>query len=204
MGLFDRLRSTRNSSKGPVGVAVSAYLHPGDEDLEVVGESYRQDALWSMCSSTPGDRVRHEVVALLLPEPQNPHDPNAIAVHIDGGLVGYLARDTAVQYGPGLLALMARCGGHVALPGWVVGGGYREDGLGMLGVWLQHDPRDFGLEPEGRTRRVGPTTRPVASDGTMRTGFTEAWLTDVDDDSHDLSWFDELPDADSPAIAKLR
>lgn len=200
MGLFDRFRS--GGSAG--ATTVSAYLYPGDEDLEVVGESYRQDTLWSICSSAPGDRVRHEVVALLVPDPQNPHDPNAIAVHVDGGLVGYLARDTAVQYGPGLHALMARCDGQVALPGWVVGGGYRDDRLGMLGVWLEHDPRDFGLEPQGRTRWVGPATRPVAADGTMRTGFTEAWLTDVDDDSYDLSWFDELPDADRPAIALLR
>ena len=38
----------------------------------------------------------------------------------------------------------------------------------------------------------------------MRTGFTEAWLTDAEDDSYDLSWFNELPEADRPAIAKLR
>ena len=37
----------------------------------------------------------------------------------------------------------------------------------------------------------------------MRTGFTEAWLTDAEDDSYDLSWFNELPEADRPAIAKL-
>lgn len=38
----------------------------------------------------------------------------------------------------------------------------------------------------------------------MRTGFTEAWLTDAADDSYDLSWFNDLPEADRPAIAKLR
>jgi hypothetical protein len=38
----------------------------------------------------------------------------------------------------------------------------------------------------------------------MRTGFTEAWLTDAEDDSYDLSWFNDLPEADRPAIAKLR
>jgi hypothetical protein len=38
----------------------------------------------------------------------------------------------------------------------------------------------------------------------MRTGFTEAWLTDAEDDSYDLSWFNELPEAGRPAIAKLR
>jgi len=38
----------------------------------------------------------------------------------------------------------------------------------------------------------------------MRTGFTEAWLTDAEDDSYDLSWFNQLPEADRPAIAMLR
>ena len=35
----------------------------------------------------------------------------------------------------------------------------------------------------------------------MRAGSTEAWLADVDDDSYDVSWFNDLPDADRPAIA---
>ncbi len=35
----------------------------------------------------------------------------------------------------------------------------------------------------------------------MRTGFSEAWLTDLDDDAYDLSWFNDLPDADRLAIA---
>jgi len=38
----------------------------------------------------------------------------------------------------------------------------------------------------------------------MRTGFTEAWLTDAEEDSYDLSWFNQLPEADRPAIAMLR
>jgi len=38
----------------------------------------------------------------------------------------------------------------------------------------------------------------------MRTGFTEAWLTDAEDDSYDLSWFNDPPEADRPAIARLR
>jgi hypothetical protein len=38
----------------------------------------------------------------------------------------------------------------------------------------------------------------------MRTGFSEAWLTDLDDDSYDLSWFNHLPKGDQQAIADLR
>jgi hypothetical protein len=98
---------------------------------------------------------------------------------------------------------MLSCGGYVALRGVIVGGGYYPDGPGRLGVWLDHDARDFGLEPSG-SRWSGPAARAVPTAGTMRTGFTEAWLTDVEDDSYDLSWFNDLPDADRPAIAMLR
>jgi hypothetical protein len=74
----------------------------------------------------------------------------------------------------------------------------------MLGVWLKHDPTDFGVESSGSARQIGPASRPINLDGQMRTGFTEAWATDRDDDSYDLSWFNELPEGDRPAIAELR
>jgi hypothetical protein len=99
---------------------------------------------------------------------------------------------------------MGTCNGHVALRGVVVGGGYYPDGAGRLGVWLDHDPRDFGIESSRWSNRSGPAGRSTAPSGTMRTGFSEAWLTDAEDDSYDLSWFNNLPDADRPAIATLR
>lgn len=211
MGLFDRLKAARDPrSRQPVArslgpaTTVSAQLQGGDDDLEIVGEASYQDALWAICGGAEGDRIRHQVIAVLVPEPHNPHDPMAIAVHIEGHVVGYFARDVAVQYGPGLHALMARCGGYVALRGVIVGGGYYSDGPGRLGVWLDHDPTDFGLESTRGSRSSGPAARAVPTGGTMRTGFTEAWLTDVEDDSYDLSWFNDLPEADRPAIQMLR
>lgn len=211
MGLFDRLKAARDPARGrrdtspaPGVTTVSAHLLSGDDDLEIVGEASYQDALWAICNGSVGDRIRHQVVAVLVPEPHNPHDPCAVAVHVDGNVVGYFCRGDAVSYGPGLHALMARCGGFVALRGVIVGGGYYPDGPGRLGVWLDHDPRDFGLEPARGSGWSGPAGRAVQSGGPMRTGFTEAWLTDVEDDSYDLSWFNELPEADRPAIAMLR
>jgi hypothetical protein len=68
-------------------------------------------------------------------------------------------------------------------------------------IWLEHDPGDFGI----RSTSLGSAPPGYANaDGVMRTGFTEAWLTDAEDDSYDLSWFNDLPLADRPAIAKLR
>jgi HIRAN domain len=156
-----------------------------------------QDVLWTLCGGSLGDRIRHDITAVLVPEPDNPYDANAIAVRIGGDLIGYLPRDVAAQYISGLRELMSGSGAHVALRGVIVGGGYRGDGPGRLGVWLYHDPADFGIQPvrQGRT---------FAAEGAMRTGFSEAWRTDLEDDSYDLSWFDDLPAADVPAIAMLR
>jgi hypothetical protein len=197
MGLLDRLRGSR--AEAP---PVSVFLLGGQDDLEVVGELAYQAALWRLCGGTLGDRVRCNVVAVLVPEPTNPYDANAIAVQIDGQVVGYLSRATAQEYLPGLQQLMGVRGGYIALRGVIVGGGYYDDGPGRLGVWLEHSPADFGVHPASSWSPAAPGH--PSSDGVMRTGFTEAWLTDAEDDSYDLSWFNDLPEADRPAIAKLR
>jgi len=204
MGLLDRLRSGRGSSLSASAEppAISVSLLDGRDDLEVVGELAYQAALWRLCGGTVGERIRCGIVAVLVPEPTNRYDANAIAVQIDGNVVGYLPRATAQEYLPGLLHVMSARGGYVALRGVIVGGGYYDDGPGRLGVWLEHDPADFGVHSASLSRPVPPGHSSL--DGVMRTGFTEAWLTDAEDDSYDLSWFNDLPEADRPAIAKLR
>jgi len=172
---------------------VTARIFGGSETLEVVGESYRQDALWTIVDAARGTEVRHAIYALLYPETSNPHDSNTISVQVDGDLVGYLSREDAAVYRPGLLALMAQQEGkYIALEGWIVGGG---GGRSSLGVFLDHDPEDFGLSS---------SSPPPIHRGAMRSGFSEAWLADADDDDYDLSWFNELPDGDRAGIAKLR
>jgi hypothetical protein len=68
---------------------------------------------------------------------------------------------------------------------------------GMLGMWLTHDPADFGL-----AAIVPPP--PAALAGSMRTGLTEALLTDAEDDSYDLSWLHRLPSDALAAVRELR
>jgi hypothetical protein len=175
----------------------------GQDDLEIVGELAYQATLWRLCGgSVGGERVRCDIVAVLVPEPKNPYDANAIAVQIDSQVVGYLSRAKAQAYLPGLKHVMSMRGGYVALHGVIVGGGYYDDGPGRLGVWLEHDPADFGMHAPSFSHPT-PTGHTSAS-AAMRTGLTEAWLTDAGDDSYDLSWFNDLPEADRPAIAKLR
>ncbi|GAA0803103.1 HIRAN domain-containing protein [Spirilliplanes yamanashiensis] len=206
MGFLQRLLNRRRTDASPApadqeprspNTTLDVVLYDGSHDLEVVGESYYQEALWRAVGGRRTERVRHDIQAVLVAETDNPHDDNAISVWIDGMQVGHLSREDAAAYRTGLLALQAREGRSIALRGVIVGGGVRNDGPGFLGVWMSHDPADFGLAP------VVPP--PVASmRGAMRTGLTEALLTDAQDDSYDLSWLQRLPADPVPAIGSLR
>jgi len=176
---------------------VEVQLYEGREDLEVVGEASYQDNLWRIVGGrrSPDGRVREEVCAVLAAEPDNPYDANAVAVWIQGLKVGYLSREDARRYRPGLLALEQQHGKLIALAGAIAGGGMRADGPGRLGVFLEHDPVDFGLRPM-------PMNSPAGS--AMRTGLSDALATDATDDAYDLSWMGDLPPDDLRAIKMLR
>jgi hypothetical protein len=173
--------------------AQAATAFHGDETLEVVGESFYQDALWQLVGGFRIERVEAACQAVLTPEHANPHDANAIQVLIEGYLVGYLSRQDATVYLPGLKQLMMSCEtGHVALDGVIVGGGQRDDGIGYLGVFLHHSPADFGVAPHYTTG------------GTLRTGLSQAIATDRADESYDLSWLTTLADDGQAAVLQLR
>ena len=172
-------------------------LYEGREDLDVVGEASYQDNLWRIVGGhrAPDGRVREEVYAVLAAEPDNPYDANAVAVWIQGLKVGYLSREDARRYRSGLLALEQQHGKPIALAGVIAGGGMRADGPGRLGVFLEHDPADFGLRPMHMSPPSGLA---------MRTGLSDALVTDDADDSYDLRWMSDLPPDDLRAIKMLR
>jgi len=176
---------------------MSATLVEGGEDLEVVGESHYQENLWRLAGGRgrPDERVRADIMAVLAAELDNPYDANAISVWIDGLKVGYLSRDDALRHRPGLLELQEKHGRPVALAGVIAGGGLRDDGPGMLGVFLNYDPGEFGL-------RRAPVPAPAGS--RMRTGMSDALATDEADETYDLSWMKDLPANDTRAIPMLR
>jgi hypothetical protein len=169
---------------------MQATLLTGRETLEVVGESHYQANLWSIVGTQPtSEGTRCDGIAILVPEKTNPYDPNAIAVWINGLQVGYLSREDAAAYRPGLMKLMERQ--PVALEASIVGGG--RGGKPLLGVFLDHDPADFGLaEPS-----------PRQNEPALRTGFGAADTTDLLDDSYDLSWVDSLSEDSPRAIGQL-
>src|SRR5215470_5899682 len=61
---------------------LEAALYEGDETLDVVGESHHQEDLWAIVGGRRNDRVREDVVAILLPEVNNAYDENAISVWV--------------------------------------------------------------------------------------------------------------------------
>ena len=143
-GQYRQTRKEERPAWTQDGIEVT--LLDGNEDLEVVGESYYQENLWRLVGPRRRDeRVRHAIYAVLIAEDDNPYDANAVAVWVHGLKVGHLSRTDARRYRPGLLSLQRRYGQPVALNGAVVGSGIREDGPGRLGVFLRHEPTDFGL-----------------------------------------------------------
>lgn len=206
MGLFRK--GSRGARQGQGGFEVTymdrrpVWMHDrmevqlceGDVTLEVVGESFHQADLWHLVGGRGciEEYVRVEVHAVLAAEPDNPHDANAVSVWVGGRRVGHLSRNDASRYRPGLIVLERRYGRPIALEGVIVGGGMRDDGPGMLGVFLRHDPQDFGLPPK------------AASHTWFRTGLSNAAASDDADSSYDLSWMRNLPADEIQAIAALR
>lgn len=55
------------------------------------------------------------MTAYLIPEDDNPHDPKAVRVEVDGHKVGYLSRTNARRF-------RKRCKGPMDCPATIVGG----------------------------------------------------------------------------------
>jgi hypothetical protein len=111
---------------------------------EVTGESHRIAVLAGLMRTL--HEHHHEDVmaaALLVPEPTNRYDLNAIRVSIHDEPVGYIPREDASEVGRWLKRvsrsgrapyLLARLGGGWAHDGWI----------GPIGVTLEALPDDFG------------------------------------------------------------
>lgn len=76
--------------------------------VDVVGESHYKESLRSLFpAKLPADGSQSiDTTAILLPEPTNKHDPNAVMVLVQGKHVGYLAREDAARYAPVLNQLI--------------------------------------------------------------------------------------------------
>jgi len=136
MGLFDwlfpapRFQPTRTIPE-PVHLARGRGF-----TFEIVGEASYQGALNALCGGKCEDGHKLPTTAQLCFQEDNPHDPNAIVVLIDGKVVGYVPRDQA----PGMRSAILRCNPGerpVTCDAQVVGGWLRDDGdEGHYGVKL--------------------------------------------------------------------
>ncbi|CAM3395359.1 HIRAN domain-containing protein [Kibdelosporangium persicum] len=134
-----------------------------DGRVSVVGESYYQDALRvAVRGAVAGDDFHSHipVTAVLVPEPDNEWDENAVRIDLLLGQqtvkVGYLPSELAEEYQPDLLT-MHRNGKLGMCPARVAGGGDK-----YYGVYLHlASPRD--------TRIANGTEDPVIASQTDRT-----------------------------------
>jgi hypothetical protein len=70
-----------------------------DFPTHVAGESHYQSALETICGCRQEyGRATWTDDVQLIPENDNPYDPNAVRVAIEGRTVGYLSRADAVSY----------------------------------------------------------------------------------------------------------
>jgi hypothetical protein len=128
-------RMPRRRLRAAVGDQAPVTLD-GTTAVEVVGESRHQDDLLRLVGRRPYGGVEVTAVAELVPEPDNPADPAAVAVAIDGRPVGYLARDDARRLRATVVAARRTRGAATARA--VIRGGWdrgRSD-VGSLGVVL--------------------------------------------------------------------
>lgn len=95
-------------------------------EFEIVGESHHQPALAAIAGSDP-EGVNHHCQAVLVLDPTNPHDPNAVRVILEGRTVGHLGRDDAADYGE-RLAELGVAGRPALCPAYICGGFLLEDG----------------------------------------------------------------------------
>lgn len=126
--------SSTASSSGPL--AMNAIEFPGDGSFsfEIVGEAFYQAALERIAGGKTEDGVEVETPALLVPEPTNPHDHNAVAVQIFGHTVGYLSRPNAARYRAAHGLIPASCTALI-VGGWDRG----PEDQGHFGVKLDID-----------------------------------------------------------------
>jgi hypothetical protein len=116
-------------------VDVKEFLVEGDSLVPVVGTSHYQPALVELSGRQGDEEIRIEKVAVLVPEPDNPYDPNAIAVHIDRQLVGYLSRDENRRWQDVLQTLATH--DHQAAAEAMIAGRGPGGGTSNLGVFLR-------------------------------------------------------------------
>ncbi|MES2494645.1 MAG: hypothetical protein V4618_00895 [Pseudomonadota bacterium] len=116
--------------------------------FEVAGESYYQEALSEICGGACSGGHKLVVDAYLTVEHGNPHDQNAVAVHVGGHIVGRVPKSIALTVRNEVLAISST--GAARCKGKIVGGWKSDDGdTGHFGIKLSVS-RPLKLEKAAR------------------------------------------------------
>lgn len=86
----------------------------GADRIEVVGESYYEDALRRIVAGSDMSGGARVCLASLVPDPENPYDRNAVKVVIGDEHVGHLSRDLASLVAAPITAMAEDLGGVTA------------------------------------------------------------------------------------------
>lgn len=110
-------------------------------DIEIVGESFHADYIGGL-RRRYGDQ---EFEIVLVPEPENPYDHNAVAIYVDGAAVGHLSREMAPAWQPTVAAANSE-GFLVTGTASIWGGSPDKPNLGVFGAahWPGHGPAPRG------------------------------------------------------------
>gem|GEM_PF-1993167 len=137
-------RAQEEAGERQRGLDRAAGLLVGLYQPEVVGESFYQDAILRHVPSAEAGREGISVILELVAEPSNQYDRNAIAIHIDGVIVGHIDRDEAPVVG----AMLRKLGGGRGLRcrGTIRGGADYPFGVAIDGI---PDAYEFANEPSG-------------------------------------------------------
>lgn len=138
------------------GSAITFDRHPSHY-VDVVGESQHQSALERVAGGRTTDGARYpDHIAMLLPEPTNRFDTNAVRVLLvrggDAVLVGYLNREDAVSY-RSVIDRVAATGSLVMCHARLKGGWDRNISFGVMllvgAPWslMAELDRDVGADP---------------------------------------------------------
>lgn len=170
----------------------------GSYPMEVVGESNYQEAIQRVCGKHNRNGYDFKTEALVVREPSNPYDLNAVAVKMNDSTIGYLPRAQAQR----VSEQMKEDGiAHAACSATIVGGWRtNQHDEGHFGVRLAI-PRmgwiDFGLgkpapskqsTSPNKARKTKPPRPEAAEDGPLKGHWVVVWgAPDHGDIAHELA-----------------
>ncbi len=141
-------KSDASKRRVPKGTIVEIEDLPYDE-YEIVGESFYQSALEKHAGPKTEEGANHRCIVLLVSEPNNKFDKNAVRVDIGSDTVGYLSKEDSLPFKK-MLQDEGMSGATVQAHAIINGGWKNNKGEGHFGIVLDFDWDDLGDEGDSR------------------------------------------------------